>query len=76
MKSLTMNEVKIDKDVEVALHQFLTFVEIFNAQLSVGCATIIILYDAVAHIYRITGLDMVEEVSHVEGNGGDVVVRM
>ena len=58
------------------LYQFLAFVEIFNAQLSVGCATIIILYDAVAHIYRITGLDMVEEVCHIEGNRRDMVVRM
>ena len=35
MKSLTMNVVKNDRDVEEALHQLVTFVEVFDAELRV-----------------------------------------
>ena len=31
MKSLTINMVKNDRDVEEALHQFLPLVQVFNA---------------------------------------------
>lgn len=48
------------------LQEFLSFVEVFDAELSVGCAAIVVFYDTVAYIHRITRLDVVEVVSHIE----------
>lgn len=49
---------------------------ILDAELSVGCATIIVLYDRVADIYRIASLDVIEEISHIECNGRNMMVWM
>ena len=66
MKSLTMNVVKIDRDVEEVLHQFFALVKVTDAELGVGCAAVVVLYDTVADVNRIAGFDMVEESGHVE----------
>ena len=60
----------------IRLYQFIAFAEVFDAELGVGGATIVVFYDGVADIDRVAGLDVVEEVGHVEGDGGDVVIRM
>jgi hypothetical protein len=51
-------------------------VHILDAELGVGRSSIIILYDGVAYIDGIAGLDMVKEISHIEGDGRDMMVRM
>ena len=58
----------------IRLYQFVAFAEIFDAELGVGGATIVVFYDGVADIDRVAGLDVVEEVGHVEGDGRDVMV--
>lgn len=42
---------------------------ILDAELSVGCATIIVLYDRVADIYRVAVLDVIKEIGHIESYG-------
>ena len=44
------------------------------AQLGVCCATIVVLYDAVTYIYRISDLYVIEEVGHIERDSGNMVV--
>ena len=61
---------------EFDLHQFVAFVEIPDAELGVGSAAIVVLYDRVADVDRIAGLDVIEEVGHIEGNRRDMVIRM
>ena len=55
---------------------FVTLVHILHSKLSVRCATIIVLHDRIADIDRIAGLDMVEEISHIESNGRNVMIRV
>ena len=50
--------------------------EVFYAKLGVGCATIVVLYDTIADIDRVTGLDVVEVVGHIEGYRRNVMVRL
>ena len=40
--------------------------EVFYAELGVSCAAVVIFYNTVADIHRITGLDVVEIFSHIE----------
>ena len=49
-----------------SLDQLVSFSEISYSKLSIGCSPVIILYDRIADIYRITGFDMLKVVSHVE----------
>lgn len=56
--------------------QFLALTDILDAKLGVGGAAIVIFHDGVADVYRVAGLDAVIEVSHIEGDGRDVMVRM
>ena len=61
---------------KVVLKDIVAFAEIFDAKLSVGSATIIILDNRITDIDRITGLDMIEIRSHIEGNRRDMVIWM
>ena len=76
MKSLTMNVVKIDRDVEKVLHQFFALVKVTDAELGVGCAAVVVLYYRIADIYRVAGLDVVEEICHIECDGRDMMIWM
>ena len=49
---------------------------VFDAELGIGCASIVVLDDRVADIYRITCLDVVKEVGHIEGDCRNMVVRV
>ena len=40
---------------------------VLYAELCIGCSSIVVFYDRVAYINRVTGLDMIEEISHIEG---------
>jgi len=51
-------------------------VEVFYAKLGVGCATIVVLHYTIADIDRVTGLDVVEVVGHIEGYRRNVMVRL
>ncbi len=51
------------------LNQFVSFAEVLDAELGAGCAAVVVLHDGIADIYRITGLDVVEIVSHIECYG-------
>ena len=50
-------------------HQFLALVKVADAELGVGGATIVVLYDGVADIYRVAVLDVIEEIGHIESYG-------
>ena len=50
-------------------HQFLALVKVADAELGVGGAAIVVLYDGVADIYRVAVLDVIEEISHIESYG-------
>ena len=50
--------------------------EVLDTELSIGSSAIVVFHYAVADIYGVSGLDMVEVVGHIEGNGRDVVVWM
>ena len=49
---------------------------ILYAELGVCRSPVVVLHDGIAYIDGISGLDMVEEISHIECNGRDVMVRM
>ena len=53
-----------------------TLMHIVYAELGVCRSPIVVLYDGIAYIDGISGLDMVEEISHVERYGRDMMVRM
>ena len=58
------------------LNHFVTLVHVLDAELGICRTSVVILYNRVTYIYRVTGLDMVEEISHVERYGRDMMVRM
>lgn len=58
------------------LNQFIPLVKVLDAELGISRATVIVLNDRIADINRIAGLDVVEEISHVECYRGDVVIRV
>ena len=49
---------------------------ILYTKLGVGGAAIVILNYRITYIYRIAGLDMIEEISHIESNGGYMMIWM
>lgn len=49
-----------------SLDKLISFAKISYTKLCIGCSSVIILYDRIADIYRITSFDMLEIVSHVE----------
>ncbi len=56
------------------LNQFVPLVKVLDAELGISRATVIVLNDRIADVNRIAGLDVVEEICHVECYRGDVVV--
>ena len=56
------------------LNQFIPLVKVLDAELGISRATVIVLNDRIADVNRIAGLDVVEEICHVECYRGDVVV--
>ena len=60
----------------IILHQFLAFAEVLYAELGVGGAAVVVFHYRIADIDRVAGLDVVEEVGHVERYCRDVMVRM
>ena len=50
--------------------------EILDTKLCVGCATIIVLYNRVADIDRISSLYMIKIISHIESYRRDMMVRV
>ena len=50
--------------------------EILDTKLRVGCATIIVLYNRVADINRISSLYMIKIISHIESYRRDMMVRV
>ena len=49
---------------------------ILDAELCVCSAAIVVLYDGIAYIDRITHLDVIEEPCHIEADRRYVMVRM
>ena len=41
---------------------------VLDPELGIGSTTIIILYDRIADVNRVSGLDMVKEMSHIEAD--------
>ena len=58
------------------LDHLVPFTEVLDAELGVGSAAVVVLDDRIADVDRIACLYMVEERGHVEGYGGDMVVRV
>ena len=56
------------------LNQFIPLVKVLDAELGISRATVIVLNDRIADVNRIAGLDVVEEICHIECYRGDVVV--
>ena len=58
------------------LDHLVPFTEVLDAELGVGSAAVVVLDDRIADVDRIACLYMVEERGHIEGYGGDMVVRV
>ena len=56
------------------LNQFIPLVKVLDAELGISRATVIVLNNRIADVNRIAGLDVVEEICHVECYRRDVVV--
>ena len=61
-------------DTIVLLDELVTLVHIFDTELDVRVAAIVVLHNGIAYIERIAGLDMVEEIRHVEGDGRNLMI--
>ena len=61
---------------KIGLNKLVPFVKVLDTELSVGCASVIVFDDGIADIDRISGLDMVEIVGHIECDGRNMMVRM
>lgn len=49
---------------------------ILYAELGICSTPVVVLHDRIADVDRISGLDMVEEISHIECDGRDMMIRM
>ena len=60
----------------IFLNELVALLDVFQAELEGGVAAIVVLYYGVADVERVAGLDVVVELGHVEGYGGDLVERL
>ena len=58
------------------LDHFVPLVHILDTELGICGTAIIVFHDRVTYINRISGLDVVKEMGHIEAYRRDVVIRM
>ena len=47
---------------------------VFDAELGIGCAAVVILHYRIAYVDRVTCFYMIEEMSHIESYRRDMVI--
>ena len=55
-------------------YHLISLSHILDSELDIGCSSVIVLNDGIAHVKRITELDVIKEFRHIEAYGGYMVI--